>query len=114
MYYIISLIFAYIRFKFDGVEHYENIEPRDGVLPFGQSGKQSIKSRLVKALDPGKPDIFPFDALTAIERCTLHLAISNTIMKESSRNTDLLCEEIGQKLTSNIYIYLYIFTHKFI
>ncbi|XP_032678685.1 uncharacterized protein LOC116847627 [Odontomachus brunneus] len=88
------------RFKFDGVEHYENIEPRDGVLPFGLSGKQNIRNRLVKALDPGKPDIFPFDALTAIERCTLHLAISNTIMKESSRNTDSLCEEIGQKLTT--------------
>ncbi|XP_014480693.1 PREDICTED: uncharacterized protein LOC106747566 [Dinoponera quadriceps] len=88
------------RFKFDGVEHYENIPPRDGVLPFGQSGKQSMRNRLVKALDPGKAEIFPFDALTAIERCTLHHAVSNTIMKENSRNTDLSCEEIGQKLTT--------------
>ncbi|EFN82873.1 hypothetical protein EAI_07317 [Harpegnathos saltator] len=89
------------RFKFDGVEHYENIQPRDGILPYGQSGKQSIRNRLIKVLNPGKPEIFPFDSLTAIERCTLHHAISNTIMKESSHDTNLLCEEIGQKLTTN-------------
>lgn len=50
---------------------------------------------------PGKPEIFPFDALTAIERCTLHQAISNTIMKDSSRDTNPLCQEIGQKLIGN-------------
>lgn len=106
--------FACIRFKFDGIEHYENIQPRDGILPFGQSGKQNIRNILVKTLDPGKPEIFPFNALTAIERCTLHHAVSNTIMRESSRDTDLSCEEIGQKLTGNIYVrIIYIFMRKF-
>lgn len=67
-----------------------------------------MRNRLVKALDPGKPEIFPFNALTAIERCTLHHAVSNTIMNENSGNLNLSCEEIGQKLTGNIYVCIYI------
>lgn len=93
-------LFSYIcvRFKLDGVKHYKDIEERDGILPFGQSGRQSVKYKLIKEMVPGKPELFPFDALTAIERCTLHQAISNTIMKEDSYGTNTLCEEIGQKL----------------
>ncbi|XP_011349315.1 uncharacterized protein LOC105286222 isoform X2 [Ooceraea biroi] len=87
------------RFKLDGIEHYENIRAKSGILPYGQSGKQSVKYKLVKQMVPGQPELFPSDALTAIERCTLHQAISNTIMKQSSRDTDILCQEIGQKLT---------------
>lgn len=52
---------------------------------------------------PGKPELFPFHALTAIERCTLHQAVSNTIMKDNSRDTNSLCQEIGQKLTGNVF-----------
>jgi hypothetical protein len=50
---------------------------------------------------PGQPEIFPSEALTAIERCTLHQAISNTVMKQN--DTNILCQEIGQKLTGNFY-----------
>ncbi|TGZ52877.1 Uncharacterized protein DBV15_10985 [Temnothorax longispinosus] len=87
------------RFKLDGIKHYKDVQERDGILPFGQSGRQSVKYKLIKEMVPGKPELFPFDALTAIEQCTLHQAISNTIMKEDSRGTSTLCEEIGQKLT---------------
>ncbi|XP_039308640.1 uncharacterized protein LOC105198717 isoform X2 [Solenopsis invicta] len=86
------------RFKLDGIKHYKDIQENDGILPFGQSGRQSVKYKLIKGMVPGKPELFPFDALTAIERCTLHQAISNTIMKEDSSGTNTLCEEIGQKL----------------
>ncbi|XP_071580984.1 uncharacterized protein [Temnothorax nylanderi] len=90
------------RFKLDGIKHYKDVQERDGILPFGQSGRQSVKYKLIKEMVPGKPELFPFDALTAIEQCTLHQAISNTIMKEDSRGTSTLCEEIGQKLTSRV------------
>ncbi|XP_012215810.1 uncharacterized protein [Linepithema humile] len=87
------------RFKFDGIKRYTNVQEKDGVLPFGQSRRQSLKYKLIKKMVPGEPELFPFHALTAIERCTLHQAISNTIMKDSSRDTSSLCQEIGQKLT---------------
>ncbi|XP_011864276.1 PREDICTED: uncharacterized protein LOC105560094 isoform X2 [Vollenhovia emeryi] len=90
------------RFKLDGIKHYKDVQERDGILPFGQSGRQNIKYKLIKELVPGKSEFFPFDALTAIERCTLHQAISNTIMKEDSRGMNTLCEDIGQKLTGRI------------
>lgn len=93
-----------VRFKLDGIRHYKDVQERDGILPFGQSGRQSIKYKLVKEMVPGKPELFPFDALTMIERCTLHQAISNTIMKEDLRATSILCEEVGQKLIGNIFL----------
>ncbi|KAM0732479.1 hypothetical protein ACS0PU_002021 [Formica fusca] len=86
------------RFKLDGIKHYKDIQEKDGIFPFG-FGRQHIKYKLIKEMIPGKPQLFPFDTLTAIERCTLHLAISNTIMKESLHGTSILCQEIGQKLT---------------
>jgi len=52
---------------------------------------------------PGQPEIFPSEVLTAIERCTLHQAISNTVMKQNSRDINISCQEIGQKLTGNFY-----------
>jgi len=101
---LIFFFSAYIRFKLDGIEHYENIKEKDGILPYGQSGRQSIKYKLVKKMVPGQPEIFPSEVLTTIERCTLHQAISNTIMKQNSRDINILCQEIGQKLTGNFYI----------
>ncbi|KAL6440867.1 hypothetical protein ACFW04_003353 [Cataglyphis niger] len=86
------------RFKFDGIKYYKDIQAKNGIFPFG-FGRQNIKYKLIKEMVPGKPQLFPFDTLTAIERCTLHLAISNTIMKESLHGTSTLCQEIGQKLT---------------
>jgi len=54
---------------------------------------------------PGKPELFPFDALSPIERCTLHQAISNTIiLEEDLRATSMLCEEIGQKLIGDTFL----------
>lgn len=101
-----SFFFSYIcvRFKLDGVKHYKDIEERDGILPFGQSGRQSVKSKLIKEMIPGRPELFPFDALTAIERCTLHQAISSTIMKEDSHGANAFCEEIGQKLIGDAFL----------
>lgn len=97
--------FIRVRFKLDGIKHYKDVQERNGILPFGQSGRQSIKYKLIKEMVPGKPELFPFDALTAIERCTLHQAISNTIMKEDSYGTSKLCEEIGQKLISKAFLF---------
>lgn len=112
--------FIYVRLKLDGIKRYKDVQERDGILPFGQSGKQSVKYKLIKEIVPGKPELFPFDALTAIERCTLHQAISNTIMKEDSRGTNILCEEIGQKLVGNVFLcvfickyFIYMFYKKF-
>lgn len=102
---IIFLFFIRVRFKLDGIKHYKDVQERDGVLPFGQSGRQSVKYKLIKEMVPGKSEFFPFDALTAIERCTLHQAISNTIMKEDSSGTSTSCEEIGQKLISNYHLF---------
>lgn len=78
------------------------MQERDGILPFGQSGRQSVKYKLIREMVPGKPELFPFDALTAIERCTLHQAVSNTIMKGDS-DADKLCEEIGQRLIGDAF-----------
>lgn len=107
--YFIFFSFPYIRFKLDGIKHYKDIQEKDGIFPFG-FGRQHIKYKLIKEMIPGKPQLFPFDTLTAIERCTLHLAISNTIMKESLHGTSILCQEIGQKLTGNAFL----FTHEYI
>lgn len=63
-----------------------------------------MKYKLIRQMVPGKPEIFPFNALTAVERCTLHQAVSNTIMMDSSRDTNLLCQEIGQKLRGEEYL----------
>lgn len=52
---------------------------------------------------PGNAQLFPFDALTAIERCTLHQAISNSVMKNKSHGTNAVCMEIGQKLIGIIF-----------
>lgn len=109
--YYILLSFPIFRFKFDGIKHYKDVQEKNGIFPFG-FGRQSIKYKLIKEMVPGKPQLFPFDTLTTIEQCTLHQAISNTIMKESLLDTSILCQEIGQKLTGNAFyshinIYIY-------
>lgn len=105
-------LFLYTRFKFDGIKHYKDVQAKNGIFPFG-FGRQSIKYKLIKEMVPGKSQLFPFDTLTTIEQCTLHQAISNTIIKESLHDTSILCREIGQKLTginafySHIHIHIY-------
>lgn len=109
--YCILLSSPIFRFKFDGIKHYKDVQAKSGIFPFG-FGRQNIKYKLIKEMVPGKPQLFPFDTLTTIEQCTLHQAISNTIMKESLHDTSILCQEIGQKLTGNAFyshinIYIY-------
>ncbi|XP_020295729.1 uncharacterized protein LOC109860805 isoform X2 [Pseudomyrmex gracilis] len=86
------------RFKLDGIVRSEHIKESEGIIPYKLSRTQSIKYKLIKKMVPGNAQLFPFDALTAIERCTLHQAISNSVMKNKSHGTNAVCMEIGQKL----------------
>ncbi|XP_047356971.1 uncharacterized protein LOC124951919 isoform X2 [Vespa velutina] len=89
------------RFKFDGVEYIEGLQETEGILPFIGSGTQRTKNRIIEELVPGDADAFPSKILSQIERCTLHFAISNTINEYKSKNTNNMCQEIGnrEKLT---------------
>ncbi|XP_035730991.1 uncharacterized protein LOC118445508 isoform X1 [Vespa mandarinia] len=89
------------RFKFDGVEYIEGLHETEGILPFIASGTQRTKNRIIEELVPGDADAFPSKILSQIERCTLHFAISNTVNEYKSKNTNSMCQEIGnrEKLT---------------
>lgn len=78
----------------------------EGILPFIGSGTQRTKNRIIEELVPGDADAFPSKILSQLERCTLHFAISNTINEYKSKNTNSMCQEIGnrEKLTGNILL----------
>ncbi|XP_043288146.1 uncharacterized protein [Venturia canescens] len=81
------------RFKFDGIEFYSESRVKEGVLPFGGTGSQRSKHRIIEELVPGNRLAFPVEALTIQERCTLHRAISNTIWEHGEADRDKLCIE---------------------
>ncbi|KAK2580344.1 hypothetical protein KPH14_001241 [Odynerus spinipes] len=85
------------RFKFDGIEYIDGMHGIEGILPFIGSGTQRTKHRLIEELVPGNADAFPSEALSQLERCTLHFAISNTINKYESDNANILCQQIGNR-----------------
>ena len=62
-----------------------------GVLPFGGTGSQRSKNRIIEELIPGRAEAFPAEALTLLERCALHRAISNTVWEHSAASEDEMC-----------------------
>ena len=60
-------------------------------MPFIADQPQRAKQEIVEELIPGNPNSFPSDALTLLERCTLHQAISNTIWYHQLQNEDNFC-----------------------
>ena len=60
-------------------------------MPFIGNQPQRAKHKIAKELIPGDLNAFPSDALTLLERCTLHQAISNTIWYHKLENEDKFC-----------------------
>lgn len=81
------------RFKFDGIEFYPDIKFTEGVLPFGGTGFQQTKYRVIEELIPGNEKSFPEESLSLLERCALHRAISNTIWEHEMPESEKFCEE---------------------
>nr|XP_012151290.1 PREDICTED: uncharacterized protein LOC100883936 isoform X2 [Megachile rotundata] len=69
------------RFKFDGIEYQNNVHPSEGILPFGATGTQRIKHKLIEDLIPSDIQTLPVHVLSQTERCILHRSISNTILR---------------------------------
>ncbi|KAG7207191.1 hypothetical protein KM043_008876 [Ampulex compressa] len=89
------------RFKFDGIQFQEHVSAKEGVLPYTATGTQRTKNILIEELVPGNSEIFPQQALTLAERCTLHEALSNTIIKYSPQTGSMPCPRIDhtEKIT---------------
>lgn len=81
------------RFKFDGIEWHKDLKFGDGVLPFGATGPQRTKNRVIEELVPGNYKQFPDYVLTKLERCALHRALSNTIWEHEDPSRDKFCTE---------------------
>ncbi|XP_031849277.1 uncharacterized protein LOC116434747 isoform X2 [Nomia melanderi] len=82
------------RFKFDGIEYQKNVHITNGILPFRATGRQRIRQRLVEELIPGNAEILPVNVLSFAERCTLHQAISNTILQHDVQCRNGSCREV--------------------
>ncbi|XP_053999158.1 uncharacterized protein LOC128887365 [Hylaeus anthracinus] len=84
------------RFKFDGIEFQENIQATNDVLPFGGTGSQRVKNQMIEELIPSNTEALPVHVLTRTERCILHQAISNTIIKHDVQNVNKSCHRVIQ------------------
>ena len=82
---------VFSRFKFDGVKYRPNVISQPGVLPFVGAGSQRWKNRIMEDFIPGRPEAFPDEALTLLEPCALHRAISNTVWEHSLTSEDKIC-----------------------
>ncbi|XP_008544893.1 uncharacterized protein LOC103569388 [Microplitis demolitor] len=85
------------RFKFDGIEYHE-VKSSYEILPFSGTGNQRIKNQVVNEFIPGNPYIFPVEALSLIERCTLHRAISNTVADHNQPDSKLCTDRPTEKI----------------
>lgn len=94
------------RFKFDGIEYLKNVQATDNVLPFSGTGMQRAKHRLIEELVPGNVDALPLHVLSQTERCILHQAISNTIIRSDNEDKYKPCGQFIQteKLTGKIVL----------
>ncbi|OAD54861.1 hypothetical protein WN48_06061 [Eufriesea mexicana] len=97
------------RFKFDGIEYQQNVQATENILPFSGTGTQRIKHKLIEELIPGKIEALPVHVLSQEERCILHQAISNTILRPDNENTYKSCSQITdykqtEKLTDKIML----------
>lgn len=92
------------RFKFDGIEYHE-VKSSYEILPFSGTGNQRIKNQVVNEFIPGNPYIFPVEALSLIERCTLHRAISNTVADHNQPDSKLCTDRPTEKIYGKFMIY---------
>ncbi|KOC62308.1 hypothetical protein WH47_04066, partial [Habropoda laboriosa] len=94
------------RFKFDGIEYQKNVQATDSILPFSGTGMQRTKHRLIEELVPGNLDALPMHVLSQAERCILHQAISNTIVRPDNEDKYKPCGQFIQteKLTGKIVL----------
>lgn len=103
-----QIIYIYIyfpnnRFKLDGIEYQNNVQATDNVLPFSGTGNQRVKHTLIEGLIPGNAEALPVHVLSQTERCILHQAISNSIVKVHNESKYKPCSQITQqeKLAGN-------------
>lgn len=76
----------------------------DSVLPFSATGTQRTKHKLMEELIPGNAEALPIHILSHAERCILHQAISNTVLKYNIEGINETCSQIiqSEKLTGNL------------
>ncbi|XP_034193344.2 uncharacterized protein LOC117610267 isoform X1 [Osmia lignaria lignaria] len=84
------------RFKFDGIEYQKDVRASDSILPFSGTGTQRTKHKLMEELIPGNAEILPVHILSHAERCILHQAISNTVLKYDIEGSNKICSQIIQ------------------
>ncbi|XP_046595744.1 uncharacterized protein LOC107225502 isoform X1 [Neodiprion lecontei] len=87
------------RFRFDGIEHQEDVAVTSGISPFSGTGFQREKHKIIEELVPGDYQVFPSEALTLVERCTLHRMISSTIWEHPSASVEKLCSTPSEKVS---------------
>ncbi|XP_037914932.1 uncharacterized protein LOC119653884 isoform X2 [Hermetia illucens] len=84
-------------FRQDGVERAPNVMATDTVLPYGPTGFQFPKFRvLISKLIPGNGYQFPNSSLSALERCSLHFMLSNTIDRRVRNDESTVCNQLSQ------------------
>lgn len=76
------------------------------MLPFSGTGTQRTKHKLMEELIPGDANALPIHVLSQAERCILHQAVSNTILKHDVQTKNESCDQSTQteKLTGNTLI----------
>lgn len=91
------------RFKQDGIEYQKGTHPSSLVLPFGSSGYQFQKHKiLLTRLIPGDARRFPNETLTTQEQCALHFMVSNSIDLHVRGDEAQRCSSLAQYRTNRI------------
>lgn len=87
------------RYRQDGIERINGVQPSPGVVPYKASGFQFTKHKiLLQKLLPNNAQSkrFPNETLTTEEQCTLHFMLSNSIDKEVRGDEPTKCSQLAQ------------------
>lgn len=92
------------RFRMDGIEQCQQCNFRSNVLPFGPSGFQFSKHRLLLSrLIPGNVNSFPNHTLSTVERCALHFLLSSSIETQVRGDESTRCGQLAQFRTARMF-----------
>ncbi|XP_017878386.1 uncharacterized protein LOC108623985 [Ceratina calcarata] len=79
------------RFRQDGIKRFA-VREQDGITPYAPDRPEFYRHRITLKYIPGNAITFPNNSITAVERCTLHFMLSDTIEEYQRGDEGKVCK----------------------
>ncbi|XP_054267632.1 uncharacterized protein LOC128989676 [Macrosteles quadrilineatus] len=89
-------------YRLDGIERNPDIAPSPYVVPYGPSGNQFYRYKiLMDGLIPSSGNTFPDTALRTEEKCALHLMLSSSVDRNERGDESVTCNQLTNYVRPN-------------